>query len=76
MLIMQTLHMTRRVQYSTGTPRLTPEPQPGGDEPMQVGRTSLTLEEREHRRRGNLCLYCGRAGHFVSHCPVKGKAQQ
>ena len=58
------------------TPHLTPEPQPGGDEPMQVGRTNLTLEEREHRRRRNLCLYCGRAGHFVSHCPVKGKAQQ
>ena len=60
----------------TGTPPLTPEPHPAGDEPMQVGRTSLTLEEREHRRRGNLCLYCGRAGHFVSRCPVKGKAQQ
>lgn len=45
-------------------------------EPMQVGRTSLTSEERELRRRGNLCLYCGQAGHMVSRCPVKGRAHQ
>ena len=45
----------------------------GGAEPMQVGRTSLTQKERERRRRGNLCLYCGQAGHFVSRCPAKGE---
>ncbi len=53
-----------------------PETTHGEAEPMQVGRTSLTPEERERRRRGNLCLYCGQAGHFVSRCPVKGRAQQ
>lgn len=53
-----------------------PEPIHEGAEPMQVGRTSLTPEERERRRRGNLCLYCGQAGHFVSRCPAKGRAQQ
>jgi len=40
---------------------------------MEVGRTSLTREERERRRRGGLCLYCGQVGHFVSRCPVKGR---
>lgn len=51
---------------------ITPRPQPGEVEPMKVGRTSLTREERERRRRGGLCLYCGQVGHFVSRCPVKG----
>ncbi|KAF7641874.1 hypothetical protein LDENG_00269710 [Lucifuga dentata] len=41
---------------------------PGGPEPMQLGRTSLTQEEWERRRQLNLCLYCG---HFVSRCPAK-----
>ena len=43
-------------------------------EPMQLGRTSLTLEERERRRRSRLCMYCGGAGHFVSSCPAKASA--
>lgn len=42
-------------------------------EPMQLGRTALTPEEREHRRGSNLCMYCGKGGHFVSTCPVKAK---
>ena len=41
-------------------------------EPMQIGRASLTPQERERRRRGNLCLYCGQPGHFLSRCPEKG----
>lgn len=45
-------------------------------EPMQVGRTALSSAERERRRQGNLCLYCGKPGHFVSSCPVKGLAHQ
>ncbi|KAI3355849.1 hypothetical protein L3Q82_004229 [Scortum barcoo] len=39
---------------------------------MQIGRTRLTPEERARRRQGNLCLYCGQAGHFISRCPAKG----
>ncbi|KAI3363703.1 hypothetical protein L3Q82_001196 [Scortum barcoo] len=45
-------------------------------EPMQIGRTRLTPEERSRRRQGNLCLYCGQAGHFVSRCPAKGRTHQ
>ena len=29
----------------------------------------LTNEERERRRRENLCLYCGEVGHFLKNCP-------
>ncbi len=49
---------------SAVTGRTTPEP-----EPMQVGVTHLTSEERERRRRENLCLYCGLPGHMRISCP-------
>ena len=45
----------------------------GNPEPMQLGRTHLTPEEKERRRRQNLCLYCGQSGHFADHCPEKAK---
>lgn len=53
-------------------PQLSAEP-----EPMQIGRAQLTPQERAHRRASNLCLYCGKPGHFIAHCPtrpVKGAA--
>uniref|UniRef100_A0A8D0E2G7 CCHC-type domain-containing protein n=1 Tax=Salvator merianae TaxID=96440 RepID=A0A8D0E2G7_SALMN len=31
----------------------------------------LPTDEKEHRRWGGLCLYCGRAGHVVCSCPAK-----
>ncbi|KAL0177165.1 hypothetical protein M9458_026059, partial [Cirrhinus mrigala] len=40
-------------------------------EPMQLGATKLTQEERERRLRGNLCLYCGLAGHIRANCPTR-----
>ena len=46
------------------------------EEPMQVGRTSLTAEERQRRMRGGLCLYCGEQGHRVASCPLKARAHQ
>ena len=50
------------------------------DDPMVLGSTQvrgpLSDEEKERRRRNNLCLYCGHAGHKVVDCPVKsGKAR-
>ncbi len=46
------------------------------NEPMQVGGVRLSREERERRRRGGLCMYCGASGHFRVECPVKGQARQ
>ncbi|KAL0162053.1 hypothetical protein M9458_041449, partial [Cirrhinus mrigala] len=49
-------------------------PQPSAStspEPMQLGTTRLTIEERERRLRNNLCLYCGQAGHIRATCPTR-----
>lgn len=48
---------------------------PTTEEPMQLGRSRLSPAERERRRMGNLCFYCGGAGHIATSCPVKGTAQ-
>ncbi|KAL0146514.1 hypothetical protein M9458_058145 [Cirrhinus mrigala] len=40
-------------------------------EPMQLGATKLTVEERERRLRNNLCLYCGQPGHLRATCPTR-----
>ncbi len=45
-------------------------------EPMQLGRLRLTPQQRQERLALGLCLYCGKAGHFVLQCPLKVKAQQ
>lgn len=45
------------------------DPEP---EPMQVGRTRLTPEERQRRFKEKVCIYCGQGGHFVANCPVRG----
>lgn len=44
-------------------------------EPMQIGgiRGPLSSEEKEKRRKLNLCLYCGKGGHFARECPVRPK---
>ncbi|KAL0198990.1 hypothetical protein M9458_007530, partial [Cirrhinus mrigala] len=44
---------------------------PSAPEPMQLGTTKLTVEERERRIRNNLCLYCGQAGHIRATCPTR-----
>uniref|UniRef100_A0A3P9HNI4 Retrotransposon gag domain-containing protein n=1 Tax=Oryzias latipes TaxID=8090 RepID=A0A3P9HNI4_ORYLA len=44
------------------------------EEPMQLGRTSLSREERERRLNEGLCFYCGSPDHQIHGCPVKDKA--
>ncbi len=44
---------------------------PSEPEPMQLGFTHLSTEEREKRMRQNLCLYCGLPGHLRASCPTR-----
>ncbi|KAL0198667.1 hypothetical protein M9458_007207, partial [Cirrhinus mrigala] len=53
------------------TANLFPQPSPATEEPMQVGYTRLTDEERDRRMKNRLCLYCGQPGHFRSQCPSR-----
>ncbi|KAI2645046.1 Transposon Tf2-9 polyprotein [Labeo rohita] len=46
-------------------------PAASAPEPMQLGTTKLTTEERERRIRNHLCLYCGVAGHIQATCPTR-----
>lgn len=57
-------------------PRATAETSSTIVEPMQVGCTSLTPEERERHRKSSRCLYCGWLGHFLATCPLKRVARQ
>ena len=34
-------------------------------------RGPLSLEEKAHCKKNNLCIYCRKSGHIVSHCPIK-----
>uniref|UniRef100_A0A4W6DG68 DUF4939 domain-containing protein n=1 Tax=Lates calcarifer TaxID=8187 RepID=A0A4W6DG68_LATCA len=40
-------------------------------EPMQVGRTRLSLEERQRRMDEGCCIYCAQMGHFLANCPIR-----
>ena len=40
-------------------------------EPMQLGRTRLSPEERQRRADTRSCLYCGEVGHLVSTCSLR-----
>ncbi|KAL0168516.1 hypothetical protein M9458_036738, partial [Cirrhinus mrigala] len=53
------------------TPLPHQPPAASGPEPMQLGTTKLTTEEREWRIRNHLCLYCGEAGHIRATCPTR-----
>ena len=45
-------------------------------EPMQLGTTSLTLDERQRRLREGCCFYCGQLDHQLASCPGKDRAYQ
>uniref|UniRef100_A0A3B5QX72 CCHC-type domain-containing protein n=1 Tax=Xiphophorus maculatus TaxID=8083 RepID=A0A3B5QX72_XIPMA len=49
-------------------PSFPPQDQP---EPMQIGRSRLTPEERERRLKKGLCFYCGSEDHQLRQCPSK-----
>ncbi len=44
---------------------------PPATEPMQIGMTRISEEERERRIRQRLCLYCGLPGHLRASCPTR-----
>ena len=48
-------------------------PTSGAGEPMEIGRSRLSREERERRLTNQLCLYCGESGHFIQACPTRPK---
>lgn len=52
-----------------------PAPHRAEDEPMQLGRTRLSQEERDRRFRQNLCFFCASPDHRIGSCPVKDSAQ-
>ncbi|KAI2645588.1 Transposon Tf2-9 polyprotein [Labeo rohita] len=45
-------------------------------EPMQMGRSRLSQQEKQRRRERGLCLYCGATGHIAAQCPVKASTCQ
>lgn len=51
----------------------SPNVSKGSEEPMQLGRTHLTPNERLRRIQAGECIYCGQRGHFLSTCPVRPK---
>ncbi|CAJ1087325.1 hypothetical protein L3Q82_012289 [Xyrichtys novacula] len=51
------------------TPPATAPPA-DSEEPMQLGKTRLSLRERRRQRVENLCLYCGGAEHSLQSCPL------
>ena len=40
-------------------------------EPMQIGRTKLSMGERQRWRDKHLCWYCRDSGHLIVKCPLK-----
>lgn len=56
--------------FANALPPLREESAP---EPMQIGRSCLSLEERERRVCTHACFYCGESNHLVATCPKKLK---
>lgn len=81
-LIGQCIHIERRLARAAAArkPRSPPRAlvlphighhQVDPTEPVGGARMRLTQEEKERRRKLNLCLYCGNGGHYADNCPAK-----
>ncbi|KAL0157229.1 hypothetical protein M9458_048475, partial [Cirrhinus mrigala] len=73
---MDHLLRSRRGRRSRSPSTTLQSPTHATEEPMQVGFTRLTEEERERRMRNRLCLYCGQSGHLRAQPGRKTRATQ
>lgn len=64
-----------RESFTTSPAAATSSSTAVSEEPMLLGRTRLTPEERQRRLRQGLCLYCGQTGHIRSDCQIRPKDQ-
>uniref|UniRef100_A0A3B4A8J4 Retrotransposon gag domain-containing protein n=1 Tax=Periophthalmus magnuspinnatus TaxID=409849 RepID=A0A3B4A8J4_9GOBI len=68
------LQTRQRERRRSPVPRETRVFQLPPEEPMQLGRASVSPEEcSQRRRRAGECLYCGERGHFIAVCSVRPK---
>jgi Ty3 transposon capsid-like protein len=73
-----TLDNLQQQQLAQLNPTFQPQGQPPKDFRPRSSlpanpRRRLTDQEKEHRRKNNLCMYCGGAGHFRQNCPALPK---
>ncbi|KAE8597686.1 hypothetical protein XENTR_v10016564 [Xenopus tropicalis] len=65
-------HRERRQERVPAASEYLPRPEVAfsrpSEEPMQLGSTRLSSEEKDRRRANVLCLYCEDRGHFRSTC--------
>ena len=66
-------YLPPHLRWSPPTPTERPSTNIDVEEPMQVNRTRLSLEERRRRRNQGLCVYCAREGHQIDACPLRPK---
>src|SRR5215469_2216095 len=70
------------VQHARPAHVAAPPPvEPFGPRPMELDAIRprfqrLTEEQREHRRKNGLCMYCGEASHFALECPTRPPRRQ
>lgn len=59
---------------ATGLVRTAPSQ--ASEEPMQIGGTKISSEERRRRLQEGCCFYCGQLGHQLATCPGKDRAHR
>lgn len=63
-------HTTHKSTRSPPPPSLLESSRHIPEEPMQIGHSKLTMEERQKRREEGSSFYCGNHGHLVAKCPL------